>query len=215
MVLEMSRVSIFNSALVACFCVVIGLSACREDGAETVDNPRPDGFTTPQEIIVKDDDLAYREGDDKPFTGAVVTRDKEWRPRYFGYYFEGKLHGPETRWYSDGKLKRIFDYNHGEKTRHREWFENGLPKLDAMTKDGIAYGRHIKYDETGRERFIGNFGENLQWDGHIRDVGEDGTVLWDADFENGHYIRGIYPESEKQNLIDNGMLNEDGTPTAE
>lgn len=211
----MTLVPIFSRALVACFCMVLILSACRQDQVKVDVNERAEGFPTPQEIIVKDDDLAYREGEDAPYTGAVVTRDKDWRPRYFGYYFEGKLHGPETRWTADGKLKRIFDYNFGEKTRHREWFENGQPKLDAMTKDGIGFGRHIKYDETGRERFVGNFGENLQWHGHIRDVGEDGTVLWDADFENGHYIRGIYPDSEKQNLIDNGMLNKDGTPTAE
>jgi len=215
MVAVMSQVSIFSRAPIACLCVILALSACREDKAPSEVKPRSEGFTTPQEIIVKEDGLAYREGEDTAYTGAVATRDKDWKPRYFGYYFEGKLHGPETRWYPDGKLKRIFDYNHGEKTRHREWFENGLPKLDAMTKDGIAYGRHIKYDETGRERFVGSFTDNLQWDGRIRDVGEDGTVLWDADFENGRYIRGIYPESEKQNLIDNGMLNEDGTPTAE
>ena len=30
--------------------------------------------------------------------------------------------------------------------------------------------------------------------------------MWDAVFDHGRYISGIYPESEKQNLIDAGML---------
>ncbi len=199
--------------------VLAGLQCCscsRQDGnVRSADAEiRRDGFFAESDIGKRDDGLAYAVDAAEPFTGAVVTRDKEWRPRYFAYYYEGKLHGPETRWSDDGKTKRIFDYHFGELTRRREFYGNGKLKLDAMMKGEDAFGRHVRYDEQGKERFIGNFGEGLAWHGHIYDIDENGKVLWDAEFDHGRFLRGIYPESEKQSLIDAGMLKENGTPNA-
>ena len=94
----------------------------------------------------------------------------------------------------------------GRKSRHRTWFENGNREIDAMMRDGIAFGRHLKWFEDGSLRFSGNFKDNLQWHGHIVDVGEDGTVYWDAIFENGRYVSGIYPAAEEEAMREAGML---------
>ena len=197
---------------------VLGISSCRDGGGETgaaaAAEERRKDFVKPEQISVAEDGLARVSGETEPFTGAVVTRNKDWRPLYFAYYYEGKMHGPEMRWREDGTLKRIFDYHHGELNRRREYFENGNIDLDALIEGGESIGRHLRWFEDGRVRWQGSFKPNLQWHGPIIDFAEDGTVMWDAEFDHGRYIRGIYPESEKQNLIDNGMLNEDGTPTA-
>ena len=198
--------------------VALAMASCLEEGppksAESSEGGR-DGFFRPDDIAVAEDGLAYAAGESEPFTGAVVTRDKDWQPRYFAYYYEGKLHGPEMRWHEDGTFKRIFDYHHGDMDRRREFFENGNIDLDALIENGESIGRHRRWYEDGSVRWQGSFKPNLQWHGPIKDFAEDGTVLWDAMFENGRYIGGIYPESEKQNLIDAGMLDEGGKPTAE
>lgn len=200
----------------------LSLCSCEdEDGTidddkrarEVVEDRRAE-FVNPKDITVAEDGLAYASGESEPFTGAVVTRDKDWRPRYFAYYYEGKLHGPEMRWREDGTFRRIFDYHHGELNRRREYFENGNIDLDTLVEGGESIGRHLRWFDDGRVRWQGSFKSGLQWHGPIKDYAEDGTVLWDAEFDHGRYIRGIYPESEKQSLIDGGMLNEDGTPTA-
>ena len=197
---------------------LLSLSSCRDDsggdGTSAHAEERRRDFVKESEIKVAEDGLAYVEGGKEPFTGAVITRNKEWRPLYFAYYYEGKLHGPEMRWRPDGTLKRIFDYHHGEMNRRREYFENGNIDMDALMEGGESIGRHLRWFEDGRVRWQGSFKPGLQWHGPIKDYAEDGTVMWDAIFDHGRYISGIYPESEKQNLIDNGMLNEDGTPTA-
>ncbi len=204
---------------------VLSIASCTDGGGSTgatmpAEDRRKD-FVKPEEISVAEDGLAYVMGDAEPFTGASVTRDKDWRPRYFAYYYEGKLHGPEMRWRDDGTLKRIFDYHHGEMNRRREYFENGNLDMDALVKwdsekgKEVGFGRHLLWYEDGSVRWVGSFAAGEQWHGPIEDYAEDGTVLWDAEFDHGRFISGVYPESEKQSLIDNGMLNEDGTPTAD
>ena len=108
----------------------------------------------------------------------------------------------------------MLDYESGEKIRHREWFENGNREIDAMMKNGVAFGRHLKWFEDGSLRFSGNFVENLLWDGPMKDIHKDGTVMWDAVFKRGRYVSGKYPPSEKQKLIDGGMLDPDKVKNA-
>ena len=161
------------------------------------------------DIEVKEDGLAYVKGQEQPYSGAIFQRFSDDTPRYFAFYVDGQLHGAEMRWYRTGILRHSYDYERGEKIRHRQWFENGNRKIDAMMKDGVALGRHVTWFEDGRERFVGNFLEGLIWHGHIKDFGEDGKVKWDAIFDNGRYVSGIYPESEKQRLIDAGLLKKE------
>ncbi len=163
-------------------------------------------FTHPRELVVGEDGLARRGEESEPYTGAAIMRDADWNLRYFAYYQDGKLHGPEMKFWEDGKVRRNFDYDQGEKTRHREWFENGNPKRDAWFQGGHAIGPHQTWYEDGSPRWKGAFVGELQWDGHIVDRAPDGTILWDAEFDHGRYLSGTYPESEQENLIKAGML---------
>ena len=43
----------------------------------------------------------------------------------------------------------------------------------------------------------------------MKDLHPDGTVMRDAVFKRGRYVSGKYPPSEKQKLIDGGMLDPD------
>ncbi|NNE92980.1 MAG: hypothetical protein HKN23_15150, partial [Verrucomicrobiales bacterium] len=177
----------------------------------------PGGFPKRYDVEVSESDgLTRLKGETEPFSGQVVMRNKEWKMGYLATYLEGKQHGPEIRFYPDGvTMKTWFDWVDGEKVRHRDFYETGQIQRDAMMKDGIAYGRHRRWGENGLLRFDGNFTDNIQWHGHIRDRDADGNVLWDAIFENGRYISGVYPKSEEENLIKGGMLDPDTLqPTA-
>lgn len=197
--------------VVGLFCFA-GLQACQKaekKGAKK--SAGESGFRRQKDIEVRDGDgLAYLQEADKPYSGVVITRNKNWQVKYFANYEEGKLHGVELRWHENGRMKKMLDYEHGEKVRHREWFESGIHKIDAMMKEGEAYGRHVTWFEDGSLRFSGSFVENLLWDGPVKDIHEDGQVMWDAIFKQGRYVSGKYPPGEKQKLIDGGMLKEEG-----
>ncbi len=191
-----------------------GLLACQKAGNGQVEkSKRKADFVRRGDVEVRPSDgLAYLNGEEKPHTGVAISRDKNWRMTYFSNYEQGRLHGAEIWWYGNGRMKKMLDYDHGEKVRHREWFESGVHKIDAMMKEGEAFGRHVKWFEDGRLRFSGSFVENLLWDGPVKDVHEDGRVMWDAVFKRGRYVSGVYPPGEKQKLIDGGMLGKDGEP---
>jgi len=187
-----------------------GQFACQKsDGDSSIQSEGKASFPGRGDIEFREQDgLAYLKSEAEPYTGVVVSRDKLWQMKYFANYEKGKLHGAEIWWYEGGGMKKMLDYERGEKIRHREWFENGNRIIDAMMKDGVAFGRHLKWFEDGRLRFSGNFVEDLLWDGPVKDIHKDGTVMWDAVFKRGRYMSGKYPPSEKQKLIDGGMLKE-------
>ncbi|MBL9154102.1 MAG: hypothetical protein JNK37_16535 [Verrucomicrobiales bacterium] len=161
----------------------------------------------PSEITIGPDGLARRTGETEPYSGAVIGMDKGGKTlRYHAHYFAGKLHGPEMRYYEDGTLRRQYDYYHGEKVYHREWFENANYKRDATFVKGHAIGPHKTFFEDGRIRWSGTFGDNLLWEGHIIDYAEDGKLMWDAIFKKGKFVSGIYPESEQEKMIARGLV---------
>lgn len=176
----------------------------RPDDNAAVDLPKD--FTHPDEITTGPDGIARRAGSESPYTGAAIIRDREWNLRYFAYYQDGKLHGPEMKFWENGRMRRNFDYRTGEKVRHREWFENGNPKIDATFGDDFERRPHRTWFEDGSPRWTGHFVGELQWDGHIVDYAPGGKLMWDAIFDRGRYVSGVYPEGEQEALIQGGML---------
>ncbi len=190
--------------------LIVGQVACRKPGRQVAKVAEEKVFIHRSDIEVRQQDgLVYLKEGTTPFTGVVIGRGDGSRMNYFTNYEKGVQHGPEIWWYGDGVMKKMLDYEHGEKIRHREWFANGNRKIDAMMKDGFAFGRHLKWFEDGSLRFSGSFVEDLLWDGPVKDIGENGEVMWDAIFKRGRYVSGKYPASEKQKLIDGGMLPAD------
>ncbi|MCB1090585.1 MAG: hypothetical protein KDL87_03590 [Verrucomicrobiae bacterium] len=197
-------------AVVLIAAVSVAFVSCNED-RETSTEPKvrtiPFQIPSPSKIELGEDGVARLKGTTEPYTGTVATFDETGtKPRYFAQYLNGKLHGPEMKFYDDGKLRREYDYNHGEKIHHREWFPNGNLKRDAAFEGGNAIGPHRTYFEDGRLRWSGFFIENLLWQGHIVDYAEDGTLMWDAIFEKGKYVSGTYPESEQEKMIAQGLV---------
>ncbi len=194
--------------LFSAICVLaLSLPSCsdRRPAAKTAPDA-PKDFTHPDEITTGPDGIARRQESEAPYTGAAIIRDRDWNLRYFAYYQDGKLHGPEMKFWDNGRVRRNFDYQAGEKVRHREWFENGNPKIDATFASDLERRPHRTWFEDGSPRWSGHFVGELQWDGHIVDYAPGGKLMWDAIFDHGRYVSGVYPESEQENLIKAGML---------
>lgn len=207
----MTRSILYLSKTVACAAVVLAaFTSCNESDKKseaTASTPKA-GFNKRGDIEVGDDGLARLKSMTTPYSGQIVMRNKQWQIGYLASYQDGKLNGPEIRYFPDGiTLMRWYDWVHGEKVRHRHFYENGHIQIDAMMKNGEAFGSHRTWAEDGLLRFDGNFAENLQWDGRVRDVNENGEVLWDAIFDHGRYVSGTYPKDHEQKLIDGGMLD--------
>lgn len=197
-------------ALAASGISLFGITCNEDPSAKAPTNPaeaRSAGFTHPDDLVEGEDGLFRLEGETEPYTGPAVIRDRDWDLRYFAFYQKGKLHGPEMKFWDDNVLRRNFDYEAGEKIRHREWFENGNRKIDATMVDGVAMGRHRTWFDDGEIRWSGAFLENLRWDGHVIDYNEDREILWDAEFENGQFVSGIYPKEAQEDLIKSGALD--------
>lgn len=197
------------SALAAVLFLALFASCAPDDGSDEaapVDAVRG-GSPGAGWIAQGEDGLAYLKGASVPYSGAVERRGKAGELYYSANYRSGKLHGPEVEYAAGGKVRRWFDWMEGEKVRHRVFYENGQIKRDAMFKGGQAVGPHRNWSESGRLTFDGAFAPGMLWHGRIRDCDDEGNVLWDAEFENGDYLHGVYPKSEEQNLIKSGLLD--------
>ena len=194
-------------SLIPAFVLCFGSSGCREESQDnTAAKSEPQRYTHRKELETGEDGLVRRQGETEPYTGVVIHGDGERTISYFASYRDGKAHGPQIHYHDNGRIRLILDFEDGEKVRHREWFENGNREMDAMMRDGIAYGRHLRWFEDGSLRFRANFLEKLRWDGQVKDVAPDGTVMWDAWFENGKYRSGHYPEEAQENLLERGLI---------
>ena len=196
--------------LLAAVGIAVLVAGCNEEStspsSEDQTAERSAGFTHPDDLVEGEDGLFRLEGETEPYTGPAIIRDRDWNLRYFAFYQKGKLHGPEMKFWEDNLLRRNFDYEAGEKIRHREWFENGNPKIDATMVDGVAMGRHRTWFEDGEIRWSGAFVENLLWDGFVIDYNEDREIMWKAEFDNGRFLEGIYPEEAQEHLIKSGHV---------
>lgn len=154
-------------------------------------------FPTRDDLVENDDGLTLLETTGEPYTGPVQDISSSGVLRYFAFYRDGVLHGAEMRFDREGRLRRLNDHHDGEHVRRRDWFENGVMELDAMLKDGSAYGRHTRWFEDGSLRFFcENMMEGLRWDGRVKDIAPDGTVIFDAIFREGQFVSGISPSEE-------------------
>ena len=196
----------FPLVFLVCGCGLFALSGCLKK-AETASESEPEK-RFPSRVDLEEDEsgIARLKGDTVPFTGSVVQYDKNYRVTYFAHYQDGKKYGPEIRFHKNGRIYRVNDYHDGKQIHQREWHENGNQSLDAAMADGIARGRHLLWHENGATRFDGFFNDDFHWQGRVLDLKEDGTIIWDALFDDGRYVSGVYPAFMQPQLLQRGEL---------
>lgn len=121
----------------------------------------------------RDDQRLYRNLDEQPWTGKVVSfhsngkrefeklyrngqlegpstwwSDQGWR-RHERTYFEGKLHGSWVEWHKLGNPRQEQIYQHGVETFRRGWWPSGQRHFEAWYRDGSEMARQV-WDEQGK-----------------------------------------------------------------
>lgn len=86
--------------------------------------------------------------DDAPFSG-VLKKEEEGR-RTEQSYFNGKLHGIQKSYYSNGQLKEVTMYTNGEENGRRiEYYACGAKKLNASFCSGHIEGIYEEWNSDG------------------------------------------------------------------
>ncbi|NEB73780.1 hypothetical protein G3I40_00750 [Streptomyces sp. SID14478] len=79
-----------------------------------------------QKDIHTDEDLIAHYEEDEPFTGEVVSHDKEGRMIRLATYVSGILSGPQLQWYPDGTKRSEGRAKQGVVVGEwRKWHPNG------------------------------------------------------------------------------------------
>lgn len=132
------------------------------------------------------DDIFYKKGENKPFTGVFALFIGDWI-QYIETYQNGILEG-ESSWFTeDGKRILYENYSKGELDgKQLSYYQNGKPKAEIYYKKGKIVGV-ICFSKNG---------EILH-----QSIFKNGTGIWKLYWENGNLLEtGKYVEFKKDGL---------------
>ncbi|TLD69976.1 hypothetical protein FEM03_14690 [Phragmitibacter flavus] len=177
--------------------LVVALSACGEGG------PKGPKLVHGPSLEERADGLFYEKGAEKPFTGTQNKVDKESGKLRAETQFEnGQKHGWDRRWYRDNldQMHRQWLWVRGEPAFFWSWWPNGVMRELASQRSGkefgradIAYGSYVKWFDSGKIQFKARYDEKFFWQGHVLDYNDAGQLMWDGEFKDGVFVKGIRP----------------------
>jgi antitoxin component YwqK of YwqJK toxin-antitoxin module len=128
------------------------------------------------------DGLAYEKGQDTPFTGIHISRDKDGNKFHTKNYLNGVL-TLMTVWYEDGTKLSEAEHKNGKANGHLlSWHKNGNMWIKSDFKDDKENGTSTIYYKNGQKKQISIFDngkilESTHWDedgDKVRNVKYDG-----------------------------------------
>lgn len=104
------------------------------------------------------DDVFYRKGLDKPFTGVVVKFNEKWKLRYIHTMINGKKEGLSTIWDESGKKAGELNYINGKREGlNTEWHESGEKSSEVNFVNGKKEGLMTSWYQNGQKKSEFNF----------------------------------------------------------
>lgn len=140
----------------------------------------------------------------------------------YQYYADGKVkaeihidnfkrfHGDVKKFYRDGKLKSIINYDHGITINSKQYYENGNLEMEFPYKEGEKHGKRNKYWESGSLQSVLEYqnGEPVAGLIEYKESGEKVTTYPSLKIEqinqlkeNGKYYIDVYFSSNPQKGI--------------
>ena len=115
------------------------------------------------------DDKVYKYGDEKPYTGKVITRYEDAKINMIQTYNNGKAEGEVTSYYENGSLKEKYSLKADKIEGQYEWYGQ-----NEEIKTTATYKNNEKIDETtislkDKKPFTGTYSENFE-NGNINQV---------------------------------------------
>ena len=72
-----------------------------------------------------------------------MAKPRETRTNWPNGQVNGRIHGQQQAWYSDGQLCYDSNYEHGERHgRQQDWYPDGHQRYDHSFERGEQHGRH-------------------------------------------------------------------------
>lgn len=98
----------------------------------------------------KEDDVFYRKGVSRPFSGKVITLSDQKKLLSELIFYKGVPHGPHRKFFINGATASETIYDHGVMCGvHSKWWENGRLKELEYWSGGQYYGSK-QWDKQGR-----------------------------------------------------------------
>jgi antitoxin component YwqK of YwqJK toxin-antitoxin module len=109
----------------------------------------------PRELLRTDLDLRegvlFAKGEVEPFSGLLIERYPNRKPKIEIEIADGKAHGRSRGWYESGQLEVeeqfLHGTSHGPRTR---WYENGQKRSEARIEHGQLSGAYVEWHENGQ-----------------------------------------------------------------
>ena len=129
---------------------------------------------------------------------------------------DGEYHGVNKKYYENGQLKEIGEFNKGEEVGiHKEYYDNGQLKSNITFVDGKKIGLYEEYLENGSPSKKGNNGKKVSGFGPY--YGEIGNWTYWEYYSNGQLEEKYFKEqngdytSNYESYYENGKLKKKGT----
>ena len=155
------------------------------------------------------DTLTFLKSEMTPLNGMVYCKYGD-----NGLYINGKRDGEHKRWYDNGQLKDLGNYDNGKFINYQSWYENGNRKFYHVPKKDTLYEVSTWF-ESGqlKERYTK---KNGKWEGEFREWSEDGQLLIISNYSdnklNGewkqYFYDGNYPTVSISNFKNNERVGE-------
>ncbi len=145
------------------FFIGCGGSGTENSGESSLENTVSSGEIDiiPAEALLYDDasKLAYKTGEDVPFSGKVVWYFSEGKIQQETEYKNGRENGSTIWWYEDGtRAGQTFHHAGVLDGPLVQWYPGGEAKeLQGMYNSGRRDGQYVKWHKNGGKRSVTNY----------------------------------------------------------
>ena len=123
------------------------------------------------------DTLTFLKLDMTPLNGMVYSKYGD-----NGFYINGKRDGEHKRWYDNGQLRDLGNYDNGNFVNYKGWFENGNQSYDNVPIKDSLYTVKIWFENGQLKNRYTKKG--FKKEGEFREWFEDGTLRVISNFKN-------------------------------
>lgn len=118
-------------------------------------SPKQSELTPEVEVLSSElslvDGQLRRKGDATPFTGVMIERYPDGKPKSRSAISNGVMHGVSEGWFTNG-VKQVTEHflsgtSHGQRTK---WHLNGMKQSEAQIANGKLTGQFRRWDEQGK-----------------------------------------------------------------
>lgn len=149
------------------------------------------------QVEVRENNLVYRIGAKKAYTGYVVQYYKNGKIMVQEKFEKGLKNEQQLYFYEDGKIQRIETYKKGQlHGEYKIYYPTGNLELERLYYYGSPSGKLIKYHKNGAIKLRASFVNGLLY-GTVGSYNENRELIMKVEFRNGEPLSEISDNIEE------------------